>query len=318
MAQTSPILRFALEVLHHALENYASATPRHRKIAVLNLAQAVELAVKAVLVENNVPIYEKGARTLAIHDALEKLAKLWGVERVARHARIELLVDERNAIQHRYGNVDDVSLDYHMETAFDTLREILQEEFDTVLDSWVRDTVDEAVWKTIRFVEPAPPIVQPAVPIVEKPSMASQVARSATLDFIDGFTRFERSIRSMLKPYLADGQSFMGSTLDFTIKALSQVAPPASTVIQGLPKVYKLRNSAIHGNQAPTDKEVQEALAILDQTLVALADTPRDILDRAYRATARRVKGTRLPTRQEEAQDDFKDPIDDDGMPPTV
>src|SRR4051794_18023016 len=117
MAQRSPILRFALEVLHHGLENYASESARHRKMAVLNLAQAVELAVKAALVENNVPIYEKGGRTLVVHDGLTALAKLWSVDRIDFHARIELLVDERNAIQHRYGVVDDVTLDYHMETA---------------------------------------------------------------------------------------------------------------------------------------------------------------------------------------------------------
>ena len=140
MAQTSPILRFALEILHHALENYSTESPRHRKVAVLNLAQAVVLAVKAALVENNVRIYETNGRTINTHDALASLAKLWQVERIDGHARGELLVDERNSIQHRYGNVDDVSLDYHMETAFDVLRRILEREFDTGLDAWVRDT----------------------------------------------------------------------------------------------------------------------------------------------------------------------------------
>jgi hypothetical protein len=124
MAQTSPILRFALEVLQHGLENYVAGSPRHRKMAVLNLTQVVELAVKAALVERNVPIYEKNSRTLVIHDALDRLAILWSLDRVPYHARVELLVDERNAIQHRYGNVDDVSLDYHMETAFGILRKI--------------------------------------------------------------------------------------------------------------------------------------------------------------------------------------------------
>lgn len=296
MAQTSPILRFALEVLHHALENYASATPRHRKIAVLNLAQAVELAVKAALVEKNVPIFEKNSRTLVVHDALDRLAALWGVERIAYHARVELLADERNAIQHRYGHVDDVSLDYHMETTFGVLREILEREFDTALDTWVRDTVDEVVWKKIRFVGPT----------TEPPSAASQPERSATLDFIDGFARFERSIQNLLALYQDDGTRFTGSTLDFAIKALSNTPSAPATVIRDLPKVYKLRNRAIHGDLAPGDADVRDALETLDAALTALVDTSDDVIDRAYRASTRGIRGTRLPSRAEEAQDDFE------------
>ena len=44
-------------------------------MAVLNLAQAVELAVEATLVENNVPIYDKGNRTIVVHDALTALGE---------------------------------------------------------------------------------------------------------------------------------------------------------------------------------------------------------------------------------------------------
>ena len=227
MAQTSPILRFALEVLHHALENYATDTPRHRKMAVLNLAQAVELSIKAALVENNVPIYEKGGRTIVIHDALIALARLWSVERLEYHARIELLVDERNAIQHRYGTVDDVSLDYHMETTFGTLRAVLAQEFDTGLDAWIRDNIAPAIWEKIRFVEPLQAVQQ-------EPSAAIVDARSPTVDFIDGFARYERRIREAIAPFLADGQRFTGSSLDLMIKALSNAANPDNALIQAL------------------------------------------------------------------------------------
>jgi len=301
MAQTSPILRFALEVFHHALENYASDTPRHRKMAVLALAQSVELTVKAALVEKNVPIYEKGGRTINTYDALSCLAKLWDVERIDFHARVELLLDERNAIQHRYGSVDDVSLDYHTETAFGVLRAILEREFDTALDPWVRDTVEEHVWKKIRFVQQVPAQH-------EKPSAASQPERSPTLDFIDGFSRFERSIRMLVQPFLQEGEKFSGSTLDFAIKALSNSTVPNNAVIGRLPAVYRLRNKTIHGDEVPNEDEVVDALVTLDDALKALATVPDEIRERAYRATMRGVKGTKLPTRSEEAQDDFAEP----------
>ena len=102
----------------------------------------MELAVKAALVEKNVSIYEKNNRTLNTHDALQQLAKVWGIERIDGQSRLELLLDERNAIQHRYGAVDDITLDYHMQTAFDILKEILTREFDTDLGDWIRDKLD--------------------------------------------------------------------------------------------------------------------------------------------------------------------------------
>ncbi len=83
MLQRSPMIRFALEVLQHAMESYCNDRPRTRKLAVLHLAQAVELTIKAALVEKNVSIYEKdNARTLNPHKALDALARCWGLDRL--------------------------------------------------------------------------------------------------------------------------------------------------------------------------------------------------------------------------------------------
>lgn len=258
-------------------------------MAVLNLAQSVELAVKAALVENNVPIYERNGRTLAIHDALVHLAKLWNVERIEHHARIELLVDERNAIQHRYGTVDDVSLDYHMETTFCVLKVILTQEFDTGLDAWIRDNVETEIWTKVRFVEsPQPAPAAPTAAIISQ--------RSPTLDFIDGFARYERRVRETLRPFLDEGQRFVGSTLDFMIKALSNAPNPNNDLIRSLPDVYRLRNRAIHGDELPAADEVNSALKRLDEALSALDnEVSPDTVARALQASEQRVRGTRLP-----------------------
>lgn len=268
-------------------------------MAVLSLAQSVELSVKAALVENNIPIYDKGSRTIVIHDAMVALAKLWSVERIEYHARIELLVDERNAIQHRYGTVDDVSLDYHMETTFATLRSVLAQEFDTDLDAWIRDNIAPDIWQKIRFVEPPQPVAQ-------DPSAAIIDERSPTLDFIDGFTRYERQLRETLTPFLEEGQRFSGSSLDLIIKALSNASSGHNEIIRALPEVYRLRNRAIHGDEVPRSEDVEGALKVLDEALGVLTrDVTPDVLESALRASMRRVRGTRLPTRTEEAQAEF-------------
>ena len=242
LPQSSPIMRFALEVFEHALESYVGKQPRHRKFAVLGLAQAVELAIKATLVEKNVSIYEKdGNRTLNPHGAMLSLAKLWGVERMPMQARIELLIDERNAIQHRYGSVDDVTMDYHMQTAFSALADILQREFDADLQGWVRSNVEESVWRRVRFVDQE-------APEAKLPSDAIVDERSATLDFIDGFTRFEGAIRKAVAE-VDDSAPALRSSLDLVMKFLANVQPVKQELIDAMPGVYRVRNQVIHGDR---------------------------------------------------------------------
>jgi uncharacterized protein YutE (UPF0331/DUF86 family) len=291
MLQRSPILRFALEVFEHALESAVSERPRDRKLAVINLAQAVELAIKAALVEKNLSIYTKDSRTITSYDALRLLAELWTTPRVAMHSRMEVLIDERNAIQHRYGNVDDVTLDYHLETAFKTLEEILQREFDIELSDWIRDNLQESVWKRVRFVQVPETAVAP-------PSEASLPDRSPALDLVDGFSRYETAIRDIVRGARGEKPGF-GSTLDFAIKTLASLEHPPRDVIRELPDVYRLRNRVIHGEGSATDDEVKAALSNLDAVLTALKSAPTDLLQRALETVRLGVRGARVLTTEE-------------------
>ncbi len=291
MLQRSPILRFALEVFEHALESAVSDRSRDRKLAVINLAQCVELAVKAALVEKNISIYTKESRTITPHEALRLLAELWASPRIAMHSRLEVLIDERNAIQHRYGDVDDVTLDYHLETAFETLEEILRREFDIDLSDWVRDNVAETVWKRVRFVQV--PETAPA-----PPSEASLPDRSPALDLVDGFSRYETAIRAIVRANGGEKLRF-GSTLDFAIKTLASLDDPRRELIRELPTVYKLRNRVIHGEGATTDEEVKTALQHLDTVLTELKAAPQDLLRRALETVRLGVRGARVLTWEE-------------------
>lgn len=305
MLQRSPILRFALEVFEHALESAVSGRPRDRKLAVINLAQAVELSVKAALVENNVSIYTKDSKTVNSHEALRLMAGVWALERIAMHSRLEVLIDERNAIQHRYGDVDDVTLDYHLETAFNTISEILKRDFDIDLSDWVRDNVEESIWKRVRFVEVA-------TETSSSPSEASLPDRSATLDLVDGFSRYESAIRAIVSTAGTERARNV-STLDFVIKTLAAADEPPRDVIKRLPDVYKLRNRVIHGEGTADDNEVAAALIDLDAALAALKAAPEDLVKRALATVRLGVRGARVLSadeiqRQDEAARHLQQP----------
>lgn len=287
MLQRSPILRFALEVFDHSLANATSTNPRDWKMAVMSLAQSVELAVKAALVEQNVPIYDKKAgMTITIRDALGKLAELWDQDRVDMHSRLELLVDERNAIQHKYGAIDEVTLDYHMETVFAVLRELLQREFDIELDDWIRGEVDQTIWKKVRFVPPLEPVS-------DAPSASASPDRSATLDLIAGFVSYEQSVRKAVESAGAD-PTRLGSTLDFVLKALANAPEPDRELVGAIPAVYRLRNRVVHGFGTAANDDVSKGLAVLDRALAALNALPRSTVAEASEASSLGVRGTRI------------------------
>jgi len=286
LLQTSPIIRFALEVFQHALENYCSDQPRTRKMAVLSMAQALELALKAALVEKNVPIFEKNGRTINHHDALAQVAKIWSVDRIDNQTRVELLIDERNALQHRYGTVDDVALDYHMQTSFDVLSDIMQKEFDTELAGWIRDNVAQEVWEKVRFVTDEEASDTPSDAVIEN--------RSPVLDLVDGFSRYESRLREVLASILGEEDRFTGSTLDVVMKTLSNVDEPNEALIKRVPDAYKLRNQVIHGNQEADEAMVRASLRTLDEVLDVVRQAPSDTLVKALVASRKGIKGTKI------------------------
>lgn len=201
-------------------------------------------------------------------------------------ARLELLIDERNAIQHRYGDVDDVTLDYHVETAFRTIEGILRSEFDMELSDWVRDNIPEDVWRRVRFVNVPEEAIAP-------PSQASLEDRSAALDLIDGFSRYEAAIREIVRS--AGEEVFRpASTLDLAIKTLANTENPQQELIRQLPAVYKLRNQVVHREGTATDREVAEALAKLDSVLASLRAAPPDLLRRALATVRLGIRGARV------------------------
>jgi hypothetical protein len=284
MLSRSPILRFALEVFDHGLANAVSDNPRDWKMAVMSMAQTVELVVKATLVERNVPIYGKDNKTITSHEGLTSLAQLWQQDRINMHARIQVLVDERNSIQHKYGAIDSVTLDYHLDTVFEFLRPLLANEFDLDLDDWIRSEVPTEVCSKVRFVLPAP-----AVPANDTEKIQSY---SATTEFIAAFVAFEAAIRQVIRNAGID-ESLMGSSLDLVMKSLGNVPDPPSELIHSVPETYKLRNRIIHGAHAPTREEVDAALPILQKAAEAFVEVPIDVLEKALIASNLGLRGIR-------------------------
>lgn len=127
MSDKSPLFVSALELLAHATELYASGHPRKYKFVVLHLANSIELLLKDCLIDNGVTIYKNPKETITIWGSFDELEKLKIA--IPEKPVIELLIDDRNTIQHRFGFPNAESVFYYLEQVVNFFNRFLDEQY---------------------------------------------------------------------------------------------------------------------------------------------------------------------------------------------
>ena len=126
MSEKSPLFISALELIAHSVELLLSENSRKNKFAVLHLANSIELILKDLLVDHGTSIYQdKGKMTLnvwAAFSALEEFAITF-----PERPKLEMLIDDRNAIQHWFGYPDKETVLYYMNTVVATMNRLMKE-----------------------------------------------------------------------------------------------------------------------------------------------------------------------------------------------
>jgi uncharacterized protein YutE (UPF0331/DUF86 family) len=131
MSDKSPLFVSALELLAHATELYSSGESRKHKFTILHLANAVELVLKDCLIDHGVSIYKGPKETITIWGTFDELAKV-GVC-VKEKPVIELLIDDRNTIQHRFGYPNGDTVFYYLEQVVGFFERFLSEQYGVIL-----------------------------------------------------------------------------------------------------------------------------------------------------------------------------------------
>ena len=125
MSDKSPLFVSSMELL---VELYRANKPRKFKFVVLHLANAIELILKDLLIDKGESIYKpKQPQTLGIWEVFDKLAG--HTVKLPERPIIELLVDDRNTLQHRFGFPDAESVYYYLESVLSFFRRILADEY---------------------------------------------------------------------------------------------------------------------------------------------------------------------------------------------
>jgi hypothetical protein len=262
-------MKTSLELFRHAIEHYVAAEKdaegqeHNSRLAVLHLAHAIELAAKACLLNHNHDIYRKSGVTLNSHEAFQGLKKVWGIpdaENVPHNARVQLLIDERNGIQHRYGAVDAITMKYHMETGFAFMGEVLSREYDVDLDAHLHEQLPPEIVRACALIGPAETAED--APAEEGHALSkADATRFGYLNIVDGLERrVDEAAKRLIVEYggeaysrWSSGTSYLALVLKFIL--LKADGHPDSEVLAKALRVLNVkRNRVMHAGALDVDE----------------------------------------------------------------
>ena len=133
-----PLLEAALEYLEHGLEHYLGGSDKDRRLTILHLIHAVELTLKEKVLRTGKSIYRpKGKTTINIQEAFEILEAA-GVQ-IPEKQYLELIHDERNAIQHKFSTPTESTTRFYVEKAVLFFTSFLSSELGTPIGNHLPD-----------------------------------------------------------------------------------------------------------------------------------------------------------------------------------
>jgi uncharacterized protein YutE (UPF0331/DUF86 family) len=152
VSDKSPLFVSALELLAHATELFALNNTRKYKFVILHLANAIELVLKDCIIDQGQSIYEeRGNRTINIWESFKKL-KAEGIK-IPERPVIELLIDDRNTIQHRFGYPDAETVWYYLEQVVAFFRRFLNDHYGVKLSEALEPHLSKEHLELLGLVE---------------------------------------------------------------------------------------------------------------------------------------------------------------------
>ena len=142
MAYTSPLFQSSFDLFSHSIEHFNLGTERDRKFVIMHLANAVELIFKDLMLDLGLSIYKNPKETITITGAIETLSKDKGIK-IPHLNKLELLIDERNALQHRYGFPNELTTIFYMEATYSFFKEFLKENYNLDIEIVLKDFLKE-------------------------------------------------------------------------------------------------------------------------------------------------------------------------------
>lgn len=280
MGEGSPLFHSALELLAHAIEHYAAGQDRDRKFMVLHLANAAELLLKDCMLDAQKSIYRNPKETKSVYAVMEELEEA-GISIPRKHF-LEILIDERNNIQHRFGSQSEIMAKWYMDRMIEFFDAFMEDRFGVNLRGQLGAMLGKDV---LQYVYPD---IADRQPLITARQIAKLHPSAAVLTaWIEVENKVKelgaKAVRAGISP--KEGPSLRhaipAETLEYLSEALPSQAP--KTVLKEFMRLEIARTLIVHGTKALDEKEArklidqtEELLAQLDEVLASIPTNDAD------------------------------------------
>jgi len=254
MAIESPLFQSSMELLGHAITHFNGTSELDRKLVILHLSNSVELLLKDMVLDSGESIYKNPKETITIHGCIELLA----TKKIAVPFlnKLELLIDERNALQHRFGSPNELTAIFYMNVALEFFRSVVKQHYNQDFDELIAQFADEKDLIALKMREP---------------SNDSELENLKKLGKVHPLGALLSAIAYLEKTLLQFGSKvgigdrYMSS---FPVSAryleVNGVELPAG-LRDRLENTRRLRNQAAHGRAEPTREDVVAAVSSIEE-----------------------------------------------------
>lgn len=143
MSEKSPLFISSMELLSHAVELLEQDDGRKNKFVVLHLSNAVELLLKDMVIDCGESIYEANSKTTINIWTSLKIVEKHGFS-LSKRPHIEMLIDDRNVIQHKFGYPTKECVVYYLDIVIETFRECLKNRYDIEFNDVAKEYFSES------------------------------------------------------------------------------------------------------------------------------------------------------------------------------
>jgi len=264
MASESPLFQSSMELLAHAVTHFVAGTEQDRKLLILHLANAIELILKDLVLDSGKSIYRSPKETINIYKSINILK---GAQvSVPFLNKVELLIDERNTLQHRFGSPNELTAIFYMNICTDFFSEILRDHYDLLFDEVLDQFGVPSDVAAFRIRAPSDD---------SKLESLKQLANVHPLGaLLSATTYLEKLNRDFLEQlrleYDFRRRPFYSSM--FHRFLYSHGIEIERDLIRSMDELRHMRNLAAHGCEDPTKEQVESCISTIEKYEVFLQE----------------------------------------------
>lgn len=279
MAIESPLFQSSMELMGHSITHYNGKKELDRKLLILHLANAVELILKDLVLDSGESIYKNPKETITIQGCLSVLDKK--NIKLPLLNKIELLVDERNALQHRFGSPNELTSIFYMNIAQSFFRGVLKDHYDQDYDEVITQFADDNDLVAFRMNEPTND---------QELDKLQELAKIHPLGAVlAAWTYFEKSLEHFFSDVLK--RKRRASSMELINGRLEVYGVLITEDLRNkLSEVRNIRNMATHGRIEPTEEQVKQTVQTIEELESYLSTLDKEYIKEKAEAEHERRK----------------------------